>query len=147
MAFQTRFANCASTVATWLTVRDTVAVDTLARLATSRMSTSPLLPSAKISRAQYTLSQFPDKPGTGPSDLPWCKYSLAGSCGRAVLSNCPSKPEGTFWLALSGKGGSQRPLQCGEERGKRLLKSLGILAVPPDAFQGKILDRISSLKC
>src|SRR5580704_1017520 len=42
MAFQTRLANCASTVATWLTVRDTVAVDTLARLATSRMSTGPL---------------------------------------------------------------------------------------------------------
>src|SRR5580658_7395416 len=48
MAFQTRFANCASTVGTWLTVRDTVAVDTFARLATSRMSTSPLLPSAKV---------------------------------------------------------------------------------------------------
>jgi hypothetical protein len=30
-------------VATWLTVRDTVAVDTLARLATSRMSTDPHL--------------------------------------------------------------------------------------------------------
>src|SRR5580704_11253990 len=44
MAFQTRFASCASTVATWLTVRETVAVDTLARLATSRMSTCPLLP-------------------------------------------------------------------------------------------------------
>jgi len=31
-------------VGTWLTVRDTVAVETLARLATSRMSTSPLFP-------------------------------------------------------------------------------------------------------
>ncbi|PWT86783.1 MAG: glycoside hydrolase family 127 protein [Acidobacteria bacterium] len=41
MAFQTRFANCASTVATWFTVRDTVAVETLALLATSRMSTDP----------------------------------------------------------------------------------------------------------
>jgi hypothetical protein len=32
-------ANRASTVETWLTVRETVAVDTFARRATSRMST------------------------------------------------------------------------------------------------------------
>ena len=58
MAFHTRFASWASTVATWLTVRDTVAVDTLARLATSRMSTDPhLFRPRKSCYPQYTLSQ------------------------------------------------------------------------------------------
>ncbi len=47
------------TLATWLTLRDTVAVDPFARLAMSRMSTYPRLP-REYSRREYTLCEvFP----------------------------------------------------------------------------------------
>jgi hypothetical protein len=38
MAFHTRLASWASTVGTWFTVRDTVAVETIARFAMSLIS-------------------------------------------------------------------------------------------------------------
>jgi hypothetical protein len=58
IAFQTRFANWASTVATWLIVRETVAVDTFARRATSRMSKEPSSETGTCPELQYTLSQI-----------------------------------------------------------------------------------------
>ena len=44
------------TLATWLTLRDTVAVDTLARLATSRMAAYPRL-QREYSQRKYTLCE------------------------------------------------------------------------------------------
>ena len=41
MAFQTRLARSGSTVEMWLTARETVAMETPARWATSRMLTDP----------------------------------------------------------------------------------------------------------
>jgi hypothetical protein len=98
IAFQTRFANCVSTLATWLTVRGTVAVDTLAGLATSRIPTVPRLV-RKMFWREYTLSDvFPGENWFSRSlGQSTCNdahslvnvYMIARSCCCALLRRGP----------------------------------------------------------
>src|SRR5580693_5332276 len=117
MAFQTRFANCASTVATWLTVRDTVAVDTLARLATSRMSTRPLLPSAKI--VGHSIRYL--KPLTNLSPAGGIFLGTRTIRNRFLSGKAIKRAQNlTRRRCQAEKHPHRRPLQCQEGRGKRL---------------------------
>src|SRR5271170_6349873 len=120
MAFQTRFASCASTVTTWLTVRDTVAVETLARLATSRMSTSPLPPSGKF--VTHSI-RYPKSLTNQVLPSKYARLAAKKHCvsaiERGLNTGAGVHPQ------RSGNRGEPGRLQTTERHGKRLLNSPG----------------------
>src|SRR5580704_8138174 len=137
MAFQTRFANCASTVATWLTVRDTVAVDTLARLATSRMSTRPLFPSANVvSHSIRYLKPPTNRSGRAFRAMRQNPLSYFHAWANAAKKIAPLE-------AMGCKGIAPASCNVGKSVVNVYSSCLASLPVPTSCFKGNIHEKTS----